>query len=155
MQSNTTEGARSRQCPLCGTPLGQPCQPRPEGDHLARYLDAVTAGELTREYMLRVLGELVVIDYTVVVPNGTTRGQQLYERWWAAMSGQGIECEPWEALPHADRAAWEAVDDGDVQGEKTAKLARVRAVVDAFDWGMDDRQYALERIDEIVNGRPW
>jgi hypothetical protein len=40
---------------------GTPCQGKPQGDHLARYLDAYTAGQLTREYMARVLAELVVI----------------------------------------------------------------------------------------------
>lgn len=59
--------ARSRECPLCETPAGQPCQPKPAGDHLARYLDAWTAGQLTREYMAVVLGELVVIDRCVVI----------------------------------------------------------------------------------------
>jgi hypothetical protein len=33
-----------------------------------------------------------------------------------------------------------------------AQLAEVRAVLDAFDWEGDDRQYALEKIDGIVNG---
>jgi len=32
------------------------------------------------------------------------------------------------------------------------KLAEVRAVLDAFDWTTDDRQYALEQIEDIVNG---
>ena len=59
--------ARARTCPLCETPAGEPCQPRPEGDHLARYLDAYTAGQLTRAYMAMVLGELVVIDVYAVV----------------------------------------------------------------------------------------
>ena len=32
------------------------------------------------------------------------------------------------------------------------KLAEIRAVLDAFDWETSDRQYALERIDEIAGG---
>lgn len=65
----TTAGAavRGRQCPLCGTPPGQPCQPKPAGDHLARYLGAYTAGKLTKAYMRVVLGELVVIDDCAMV----------------------------------------------------------------------------------------
>lgn len=54
---NASAAARARTCPLCGTAAGQPCQPRPAGDHLARYLDAYTAGQLTREYMAMTLGE--------------------------------------------------------------------------------------------------
>ena len=29
--------ARARECPLCQAASGTPCQPKPEGDHLARY----------------------------------------------------------------------------------------------------------------------
>jgi len=31
-------------------------------------------------------------------------------------------------------------------------LAQVRLVLDAFGWETDDRQYAREQIDDIVNG---
>ena len=58
---------RARLCPLCLTAPGRPCQPKPEGDHLARYLEAHIAGALTREYMAAVLGELVVVDACVVI----------------------------------------------------------------------------------------
>ena len=63
----TAPAVRTRQCPLCEAPAGEPCQPKPSGDHLARYLDAYTAGQLTREYMAMVLGELVVIDRCAIV----------------------------------------------------------------------------------------
>ena len=63
------EAARSGQCPLCQAPRGTACQRKPEGDHLARYLDAYTAGQLTRAYMAAVLGELVVITRWQVVPS--------------------------------------------------------------------------------------
>ena len=33
-----------------------------------------------------------------------------------------------------------------------AQLAQIRLVFDAFDWETDDRQYALEQIEQIVNG---
>jgi hypothetical protein len=59
---------RSRQCPLCDTPAAVPCQLKPAGDHLARWLSSYTAGKLTKAYMARVLGELVVIDACTVVP---------------------------------------------------------------------------------------
>jgi hypothetical protein len=59
--------ARGRACPLCETPAGQPCQPRPAGDHLARYLDAYRAGQITRGYVALVLGKLVVIDDCAVI----------------------------------------------------------------------------------------
>ncbi len=64
------ESARARQCPLCQAQPGAPCQPKPQGDHLARYLDAYTAGQLTREYMTTVLAELVVIARWRVVEDG-------------------------------------------------------------------------------------
>lgn len=63
---------RARACPLCDAAAGQPCQDKPSGDHLARYLDSFTAGQLTREYMARVLGELVVVDLCAVVTEVAT-----------------------------------------------------------------------------------
>ena len=56
-----------RACPLCETPAGQPCQDKPAGNHLARYLDAYTAGQLAKAYMAMVLGELVVVDRCAIV----------------------------------------------------------------------------------------
>jgi hypothetical protein len=32
-------------------------------------------------------------------------------------------------------------------------LAQIRLVLGAFDWETDDRRYALEQIDDIVNGQ--
>lgn len=58
---------RGCACPLCEAPAGEPCQPKPAADHLARYLDAYTAGQLTRAYMAKVVGELVVIDECAVI----------------------------------------------------------------------------------------
>ena len=60
--------ARARRCPLCEAPAGVPCQAKPAGDHLARYLDAYTAGQLTRAYIEAVLAELVVITRHRIVP---------------------------------------------------------------------------------------
>ena len=34
------------------------------------------------------------------------------------------------------------------------RLAEIRAILDAFDWEHDDRQYALERIEMIVATEP-
>ena len=70
MQVNTittSPAVRARACLLCGAEPGELCQPKPAGDHLARYLDAATAGQLTRAYMAKVLGELVVIDVYAVI----------------------------------------------------------------------------------------
>jgi hypothetical protein len=36
--------------------------------------------------------------------------------------------------------------------DEARQLAEVRAVLAAFDWESDDRQYALERIERIVTG---
>jgi hypothetical protein len=62
------QAARARHCPLCEAQPGTPCQAKPAGDCLARYLDAYTAGHLSRAYMAAVVGELVVIDRAVIVP---------------------------------------------------------------------------------------
>jgi hypothetical protein len=35
--------------------------------------------------------------------------------------------------------------------DAAAKLAEIRTVLGAFDWGSDDLQYALEQVDEIAN----
>ena len=64
------QAARSRQCPLCDVPPGEPCQLKPAGDHLARYLDAYTAGKLSRTYLAMVLAELVVIADAAIIPGG-------------------------------------------------------------------------------------
>ena len=64
------QATRFRQCPLCRAGPGVPCQAKPAGDHLARYLDAYTAGHLTRAYMAAVVGELVVIAHSAIVPDG-------------------------------------------------------------------------------------
>ena len=32
------------------------------------------------------------------------------------------------------------------------QLAQIRLVLDSFDWETDDRQYALEQIEQIVSG---
>jgi hypothetical protein len=66
------QAARGRRCPLCQVPPGTPCQAKPEGDHLARYLDAYTAGQLTREYLTTVLAELVVIARWRIVRSEAT-----------------------------------------------------------------------------------
>jgi hypothetical protein len=75
MQVNTTitrtaQSPRDRKCPLCGRRPHRPCQRKPAADHLARYLDAYTAGQLSRAYMAMVLGELVVIHHGAMVRDG-------------------------------------------------------------------------------------
>ena len=65
-----TTAARARKCPLCDASPGEPCQAKPAGDHLARYLDAYTAGQCSRAYLTMVLAELVVIAPSVVIPGG-------------------------------------------------------------------------------------
>jgi hypothetical protein len=34
--------------------------------------------------------------------------------------------------------------------DETAPLAQIRLVLDSLDWETDDRQYALEQIDDIL-----
>ena len=62
----------------------------------------------------------------------------------------------------ADRALWAArladmltllLDGLGAQPAGPAEqLEEIRLVLEAFDWEADDRQYALEQIDGIVNG---
>ena len=48
------------------------------------------------------------------------------------------------------------LDEGDQAAERfpaaAVQLAEIRLVFEAFDWETDDRRYALEQIDQIVNG---
>jgi hypothetical protein len=66
------QAARGRRCPLCAAVPNRPCQAAPPADHLARYLDAFTAGQLTRAYMAMVLGELVVIHHAAIIQGGVS-----------------------------------------------------------------------------------
>ena len=64
------QAARARRCPLCQCPPGTACQGKPSGDHLARYLDAYTTGQLYLVYLATVLGELVVFTRQSIVRDG-------------------------------------------------------------------------------------
>lgn len=64
------------------------------------------------------------------------------------MWAQRLSSELGQLLKQLDDDAEAAPDPA------AAQLAEVRAVLAAFDWETDDRQYALEKIDDIVNGRP-
>ena len=65
------QAARARRCPLCQAPPGTACQGKPSGDHLARYLDAYTTGQVSLVYLAAVLGELVVFTRESIVRDGT------------------------------------------------------------------------------------
>lgn len=41
---------------------------------------------------------------------------------------------------------------GQIDGPEGGRLAAIRGVLDAFDWEHDDRQLALERIEQIAGG---
>jgi hypothetical protein len=68
--STIEQAARLRRCPICDTRPGTPCQAKPAADHLGRFLDAYTAGQLSREYLSAVVGELVVITTAQLIPGG-------------------------------------------------------------------------------------
>ncbi|MGH3271726.1 MAG: hypothetical protein ACRDN1_22080 [Trebonia sp.] len=68
-----------------------------------------------------------------------------------------------EGADVADRALWAArladmlaslldVPRGPAAAGPAEQLEEIRLVLEAFDWSVDDRQYALEQIDGIVNG---
>jgi hypothetical protein len=41
--------------------------------------------------------------------------------------------------------------EDDKPDQAGAQLEQIRLVLDSFDWETDDRQFALEQIDDIVN----
>jgi hypothetical protein len=65
---------RDRECPLCETPAGQTCQDKPAGFHLARFQDAYTAGQLTKQYRAMTVAELVTVDPCAVIAAGVRPG---------------------------------------------------------------------------------
>jgi hypothetical protein len=60
--------ARLLPCSLCWAPAGAPCQRAPEGDHLARYLDAYRNGRISRPDMTAVFAAAEVITTYRIVP---------------------------------------------------------------------------------------
>jgi hypothetical protein len=105
----TAPAVRDRACPLCDTPAGEPCQPRPSGDHLARYMDSYTAGQLTRGYMAMVLGELVVIDDCAVVTAPACRycGRTGTRLEFSQAQSANFHCQPTgRQLTHTQMLDW-------------------------------------------------
>ena len=53
-------------------------------------------------------------------------------------------------VPGDQVGRWESAIEG---GEpEVSRIAAIRAIFDAFDWETGDRQYALEKIDQIAAG---
>lgn len=115
--TGATGTARARRCPLCETPPGGPCQPRPTADHLARYLDAYTAGQLTKAYLAMVLGELVVIDVCAVITCSAGADSepepQPGDDWCPSVSSWGTECMVSNAAHAADPRITHSDRNGD------------------------------------------
>lgn len=92
---------------------------------------------------------------------------ELAARRTAAAAVLGDYLRQAHAADTADLALWAArmadmlghvlavLDDGDRAAAQfpaaAVQLAEIRLVLEAFDWETDDRQYALEKIDGIVN----
>jgi hypothetical protein len=66
-------GTRSRLCPACWARPGRPCTVAgPDGDHLARWLDAERAGCISRAQLTEVVAGLEVIAaHAIVRPSDT------------------------------------------------------------------------------------
>ena len=62
------ETVRQLPCTLCWARSGTPCQRRPVADHLQRWLDAYTAGQVTKDDLGAVFGQVVVVTRWQVVP---------------------------------------------------------------------------------------
>lgn len=64
--------ARNVMCPLCWSLPGRACSVSgPPADHLARWVAASKAGQVTREQLAAVLAQLDVIAGHVLVPDVT------------------------------------------------------------------------------------
>ena len=69
----------------------------------------------------------------------------------------GWDTAMWAArLADMLRHVLDILDEGDQAAEQfpaaAVQLAEIRLVLTAFDWETDDRQYALEQIDDILRG---
>ncbi len=62
------ETVRQLPCTLCWARSGTPCQRRPVADHLQRWLDAYSAGQVTKDDLGAVFGQVVVVTRWQVVP---------------------------------------------------------------------------------------
>jgi hypothetical protein len=62
------EAVRQLPCTLCRARPGRPCRRRPRADHLQRWLDAYTAGHVTKDDLGTVFGQVVVVTRWQVVP---------------------------------------------------------------------------------------
>jgi hypothetical protein len=86
----------------------------------------------------RTAAAAVLGDYTREADTGDTADLAL----WAARMADML------------RHVLAALNDGDQAAEQfpnaAAQLTEIRLVLDAFDWETDDRQYALEQIDQIA-----
>jgi hypothetical protein len=70
-------------------------------------------------------------------------GQAQLVAWVARMHG---------AAQLLDAYVRDHEQDGASEAEDSQRLDRVRVVLAKFDWEHDDRQYALEAIERIVDG---
>ena len=62
------ETVRRLPCGLCWARSGTPCQRHPVADHLQRWLDAYSAGQVTKADLAVVFGQIVVVTRWQVVP---------------------------------------------------------------------------------------
>ncbi|HLI36611.1 MAG TPA: hypothetical protein VKV80_04625 [Streptosporangiaceae bacterium] len=94
-----------------------------------------TAGLAAR----RTAAAAVLADYQREAATAGTAGRAL---WAARLAG----------MPGHVPGALDAGDQAAAQfPAAAAQVAEIRLVPGAFDWETDDRQYALEQIDDIVN----
>jgi hypothetical protein len=62
------ETVRQLPCTLCWARSGTPCQRHPVADHLQRWLDAYSAGQVAKADLAVVFGQVVVVTRWQVVP---------------------------------------------------------------------------------------
>lgn len=93
---------RTATCPVCRAGAGAPCRERPEGDHLARWLEVIDAGHVSRQAVTVVIGRLVVTGHSAIT------APDLAERRKAAADALEAYTAEAERLDVAERALWAA-----------------------------------------------
>jgi hypothetical protein len=154
------QAARARRCPLCEAPPGVPCRAKPEADHLARFVDAYVAGQLSRAYLAAVVGELVVIDRRhdpgggVMIP--ADERAELARRYLAEARQRDVDQLPPTLLMREcgelRRLLGQVLAMLAERQDESRQLAQIRQLLAGFDWEFHDRQLALETIERIVTG---
>jgi hypothetical protein len=107
------------------------------------------AGEIGAQ---AIAARAITDDYTVMVNGFIDRGgtePHWQEMYWRLSSELRNLTDALGGVLDAHQQQQAAGETGEA-----GKLAAIRVILAAFEWGNDDRQLALERIDSIAGQRP-